>query len=169
MARTKLVIKEWNAAALVQRSTRILEDYAPIIAEEARTQIKTVKWVWPNATLRFQSLFMRGETVQTSGGPRVLIPKGERDIVDTGRLLASQQPPQVAKGRLTIAWTVPYAMEVLRGSYPDAYSNPLSRRGTPASDKERPRNWIGAALEAQPPLPFFVQRWRQLAAEAGGR
>jgi hypothetical protein len=165
MARTRLMIKEWNAELLVQRSTRILEDYAPIIAEEARTQITSVKWMWPNATLRFQSLCMSGQTVQTSRGPRVLILKGDRDIVDTGRLLASQQAPRVADGSLTIAWTAPYAMDVLRGSYPDAYSNPLSRKGTPASNKKRPRNWIGAALDAQPPLPFFVQRWRQLAAE----
>jgi hypothetical protein len=165
MARTKLVIKEWNAAALVRRSTRILEDYAPIIAEEARTQIKTVKWNWPNPTLRFRSLFMGGKTVRTTLGTGVVIPQGKRDIVDTGALLASQQVPRVAEGSLTIAWTAPYAMEVLRGSYPDPYFSPVSRKVVPAPGKKPPRNWIEAALEAQPPLPFFVQRWRQLAAE----
>jgi hypothetical protein len=165
MARTKLVIKEWNAAALVQRSTRILEDYAPIIAEEARTQIKTVKWNWPNSTLRFRSLFMGGKTVRTTLGTGVVIPQGKRDIVDTGALLASQQVPRVAEGSLTIAWTAPHALDVLRGSYPDSYFSPVSRKVVPAPGKKPPRNWIEAALEAQPPLPFFVQRWRQLAAE----
>ena len=165
MARTRLVIKEWNAAALVQRSTRILEDYAPIIAEEARTQIKTVKWNWPNSTLRFRSLFMGGKTVRTTLGTGVVIPQGKRDIVDTGALLASQQVPRVAEGSLTIAWTASYALDVLRGSYPDPYFSPVSRKVVPAPGKKPPRNWIEAALEAQPPLPFFVQRWRQLAAE----
>ena len=165
MAKTRLVIKQWNADLLVQRTTRILEDYAPVIAEEARTQIKTVKWRWPNPTLRFQSLFMGGKTVRTTYGTGVVIPKGKRDIVDTGRLLASQQAPLVANGRITIAWTAPYAMDVLRGSYPDPYISPLTGEVIPAPGKKPPRNWIEAALEAQPPLPFFVQRWRQLAAE----
>ena len=165
MARTKLVIKQWNADLLVQRSTRILEDYAPVIAEEARTQIKTVKWNWPNSTLRFRSLFMGGKNVRTKYGTGVVIPQGRRDIVDTGGLLASQQAPLVANGSLTIAWTAPYAMQVLRGSYPDPYFNPLTREVVPPPGKKPPRNWIEAALEAQPPLPFFVQRWRQLAAE----
>lgn len=169
MARTRLVIKQWNADLLVQRSTRILEDYAPVIAEEARTQIKTVKWNWPNSTLRFRSLFMGGKNVRTKYGTGVVIPQGRRDIVDTGGLLASQQAPLVANGRLTIAWTAPYAMDVLRGSYPDPYFNPLTREVVPPPGKKPPRNWIEAALEAQPPLPFFVQRWRQLAAETQGR
>lgn len=165
MARTRLVIKQWNADLLVQRSTRILEDYAPVIAEEARTQIKTVKWNWPNSTLRFRSLFMGGKNVRTKYGTGVVIPQGRRDIVDTGGLLASQQAPLVANGSLTIAWTAPYATDVLRGSYPDPYFNPLTREVVPPPGKKPPRNWIEAALEAQPPLPFFVQRWRQLAAE----
>lgn len=169
MARTRLVIKQWNADLLVQRSTRILEDYAPVIAEEARTQITTVKWNWPNSTLRFRSLFMGGKNVRTKYGTGVVIPQGRRDIVDTGGLLASQQAPLVANGRLTIAWTAPYAMAVLRGSYPDPYFNPLTREVVPPPGKKPPRNWIEAALEAQPPLPFFVQRWRQLAAETQGR
>lgn len=169
MARTRLVIKQWNAELLVQRSTRILEDFAPIIAEEARTQIKTVKWNWPNSTLRFKSLFMGGRTVRTSFGTGVVIPRGYRDIVDTGKLLASQQVPLVANGRLTIAWTAPYAPQVLRGSYPDPYISPISPDVVPPPGKKPPRNWIEAAFEAQPPLPFFVQRWRQLATEAQGR
>jgi hypothetical protein len=169
MARTRLVIKEWNAEALVQRSTRILEDYAPVIAAEARTQITSVKWNWPNSTLRFRSLFMGGNTVRTKYGSGVVIPLGKRDIVDTGALLASQQAPQVANGRLTIAWTAPYAMEVLRGSYPDPYFSPVSRKLVPAPGDKPPRNWIEGAFAAKPPLPFFVQRWRELAAEQGRR
>ena len=108
---------------------------------------------------------MGGKIVRTKYGTGVVIPQGRRDIVDTGGLLASQQAPLVANGSLTIAWTAPYAMAVLRGSYPDPYFNPLTREVVPPPGKKPPRNWIEAALEAQPPLPFFVQRWRQLAAE----
>lgn len=164
MARTRLVIKSWNAEQFVQRATRILEDYAPIIAEEARTQIKTVKWDWPNPTLRFRSLYQGGKTVQTKFGTGVAIPAGRRDIVDTGFLLSSQQAPQVAGGRLSIVWTAPYAMDVLRGSYPDPYFSPITRQVVPAPGDKPERNWIRAALGAQPLLPFFVRRWGELAA-----
>jgi len=163
----QLRIKSWNAEKILGRSTQILEDFAPIIAEEARKQIITVKWVWPNPTLRFRSLYQGGTTVRSNRGSGVVIPAGKRDIVDTGTLLSSQQAPQVSGGSLSIRWTAPYAGDVLRGSYPDPYFSPVTRNVVPAPGDKPPRNWIGAALDAQPPLPFFVRRWRELAG--GGK
>lgn len=162
MAQVRVQIKSWNAEKLLGRSTQILEDFAPIIAEEARRQITAVKWVWPNSTLRYRSLYQGGETRRTKYGTGVLIPAGKRDIVDTGSLLSSQQAPQVSGKSLSIRWTAPYAAEVLRGSYPDPYFSPITRNVVPAPGDKPPRNWISAALVQQPPLPFFVRRWREL-------
>jgi hypothetical protein len=163
MARTTLKIKSWNADRLLRRSTQILEDFAPVIAEEARTQITSVKWNWPNATLRFRSLYQAGEPRKTKYGTGVLIPAGKRDIVDTGALLASQQAPVVVDGRLTIAWTAPHAKAVLLGSYPDPYFHVVLNKVVPAPGNKPPRNWIEAALREKPLLPFFVRRWGELA------
>jgi len=163
MARVTLELKEWNAEKLLARSTQILEDFAPIIAEEARTQIKTVKWDWPNSTLRFRSLFQGGQTVKTKYGTGVLIPKGDRDIVDTGTLLSSQQAPQVSGNSLSIVWAAPYSGQVLRGQYPDPYFSPITRTQVGPVGQKPPRNWIEGAFQAQPPLRFFVARWKELA------
>ncbi len=162
MAQVRVQIKSWNAEKLLGRSTQILEDFAPIIAEEARRQITTVKWSWPNPTVRFRSLYQGGTTVRSTRGTGVLIPAGKRDIVDTGSLLSSQQAPQISGKSLSIRWTAPYAAEVLRGSYPDPYFSPITRNVVPAPGDKPPRNWISAALVQQPPLPFFVRRWREL-------
>ena len=167
MARVTLELKEWNAEKLLARSTQILEDFAPIIAEEARTQITTVKWDWPNPTLRFQSLNQGGTPLsgtRKDSGARwsgVLIPAQPRDIVDRGRLLRSQQAPQVSGNTLSIAWTAPYARTVLGGGDYGEYTNPAGRRVV-VGDKPA-RNWIRAAYEAEPPLRFFVARWKELA------
>jgi hypothetical protein len=163
MARVTLELREWNAEKLLARSTQILEDFAPIIAAEAKTQITTVKWDWPNSTLRFRSLFQGGKTVKTKYGTGVLIPKGQRDIVDTGFLLSSQQAPQVSGNSLSIVWTAPYAGEVLRGQYPDPYFSPISRKLIGPVGPKPPRNWIEGAFQAQPPRRFFVARWKELA------
>jgi hypothetical protein len=166
MARVTLELKEWNAEKLLARSTQILEDFAPIIAEEARRQITTVKWNWPNPTLRFQSLNQGGTRVSgTNKAGRswsgVLIPAGNRDIVDTGGLLRSQQAPQVSRNSLTIAWTAPYAGRVLAGGNYGSYVNPVGN--TVDVGQRPPRNWIEGAFQAQPPRRFFVDRWRELA------
>jgi hypothetical protein len=163
MATVTLTLTKWNAEKLLARSTQILEDFAPIIAAEAKTQITTVKWNWPNSTLRFRSLFQGGKTVKTKYGTGVIIPKGQRDIVDTGFLLSSQQAPQVSGNSLSIVWTAPYAGEVLRGQYPDPYFSPISRELVGPAGPKPPRNWIEGAFQAQPPRRFFVARWKELA------
>jgi hypothetical protein len=152
----QLRIKSWNAEKLLGRSTQILEDFAPIIAEEARTQLSLVKWDWDRGTLRFKSIGGLGKP----SGKGVYVQPGLRDILDTGRLRDSQQAPVVKQGRLTISWTAPYANLILEGGTFDAYVNPAGRLVNPG--KRPGRNWIAAALDAQPPLPFFVRRWREL-------
>jgi hypothetical protein len=166
MATVTLTLTKWNAEKLLARSTQILEDFAPIIAAEARTQITTVKWSWPTSTLRFRSLNQGGRQVSgttKAGRPwsGVVIPPGSRDIVDRGGLLNSQQAPQVSKNVLTIAWTAPYARTVLGGGDYGSYVNPA---GNPVEVGQRPpRNWIEGAFQAQPPRRFFVARWKELA------
>jgi len=162
MAQARLELVRWNADKLLARSTQILEQFAPVIAEEARQQIVSPIWEWPNPTLRFKSLYQGGERVKTKFGSAVLIPAGKRDIVDRGQLLNSQQAPQVANNSLSIEWTAPYSGVVLRGGNYGSYVNPA---GKPTDVGDRPpRNWIEAALRKQPPLPFFVAQWKQLAS-----
>jgi hypothetical protein len=157
MARARFEIREWNADKLLARSTQILEEFAPIIAEEARRQISLVQWDWTRGTLRFRSIGGLG----TPSGKGVYVQPGPRDILDTGNLRDSQQAPVVENGRLSIEWTAPYSGVVLRGGDYGDYTNPNGTLVT--GDRRRPgRNWIGAAIEAQPPLPFFVRRWREL-------
>ena len=166
MARTTFKVTRWNAEALLARSEQVLGQYAPVIAEEAKRQIVSPVWDWPNPTLRFRSLYQGGQTVRTKYGTGVLIPAGKRDIVDTGGLLSSQQAPLVAGNRLSIAWTAPYSGDVLRGQYPEPYFSPLSRKLIGPVGTKPPRNWIEAALAAQPFRPFFVQGWKALAGAA---
>jgi hypothetical protein len=49
MARVRLRVTEWNAERLLGRSTQILEEFAPIIAEETRRQIQLVQYDWDRA------------------------------------------------------------------------------------------------------------------------
>ena len=157
MARARLEIREWNAEKLLARSTQILEEFAPIIAEEARRQISLVQWDWKRGTLRFRSIGGLG----TPSGNGVYVQPGLRDISDTGNLRDSQQAPVVRKGQLTIAWTAPYAGVVLGGGDYGPYDNPNGKRID--GDRVRPaRNWIEQAFKAQDPQVFFVRRWREL-------
>jgi hypothetical protein len=157
----QLRIKSWNAEKILGRSTQILEDFAPVIAEEARRQIVSPVWEWPNPTLRFKSLYQQGKQVQTKLGSAVLIPAGKRDIVDRGRLLNSQQAPQVSGNALSIRWAVPYSGVVLLGGDYGTYTNPAG--STVNVTNRPPRNWIEAAYREKPFLPFFSQRWKELA------
>jgi hypothetical protein len=161
MAQVRVQIKSWNAEKLLGRSTQILEDFAPIIAEEARAQIISPVWSWPNKTFRFKSLYQAGTQIKSLSGSAVLIPAGKRDIVDRGGLLNSQQTPQVSGKSLSIRWTAPYAGLVLAGGDYGSYVNPF---GAEVNVGNRPpRNWIEGAHRERPFLPFFVKRWNELS------
>lgn len=162
MARVRAEVTEWNAERLLQRSTRILEEFAPVIAEEARRQISLVQWDWDRGTLRFRSL--GGVGTPRRDGRGVYVPPGRRDIVDRGRLRDSQQAPQVRGNTLSIEWTAPYSGVVLRGGDFGSYTNPLGKAYQ--GPNVRPgRDWIGAAFRVQEPLTFFVRRWRELGGQ----
>jgi hypothetical protein len=82
------------------------------------------------------------------------VPRGRRDIVDTGDLLQSQSAPQITSNSLTITWRVPYSGDVLEGGFivgtmMDAYIAPG-------------RDWITPVLRAQDPTEFFVREWRKI-------
>lgn len=157
MARVELRVTEWNAERLLARTTQILEDFAPIIAEEARRQIGLVQYQWDRGTLRFQSIGGLGR--KTRNG--VFVSPGLRDILDTGDLRDSQQAPQVRANQLSIAWSAPYSGVVLRGGDYGSYVNPAGRQ---VQTGTRPgRDWITPALRAEPFQPFFVRRWNELA------
>ena len=164
----QLRIKSWNAEKILGRSTQILEDFAPVIAEEARKQISVVQWDWDRGTLRFRSIGMGGKPGKRGG---VYVDAGFRDILDTGRLQNSQQPPQISGKSLSIRWAAPYSGVVLAGGDYGSYTNPAGTKYPndkyPSPNVRKGRNWIAKAFEAEPPLPFFVRRWRELAG--GGK
>jgi hypothetical protein len=159
MARVELRVTEWNAERLLARTTQILEDFAPIIAEAARTQLAARVYPWQWDTLRFKSIGGVGRPLKSGRG--VYVPAGLRDILDTGTLRDSQQAPQVSTNQLSITWTAPYSGVVLRGGDYGSYTRPDGKDVTVGT---RPgRNWIKLAFEARPFKPFFVARWKELA------
>lgn len=164
MAQVTFTVTEWNAEKILGRSTQILEDFAPIIAAEARAQLEAVQYRWDRGTLRFRSIGGLGQ--RRKDGKGVYVPAGLRDILDTGNLRDSQQAPQISGNSLSITWTAPYSGVVLRGGDYGRYTNPLGVKypNDRYPDRVRPgRDWITPAFEAQPPLQFFVKRWRELA------
>lgn len=152
---------EWNAEAILAKVPKVLEKVGAELGEEARSQITNIKWDWPNPTLRFKSSLMGGTT--TPGKPGVLVQAGKRDIVDTGRLLASQTDLIVDGNSVAIRWDVPYASLILSGGDFPTYTNP---RGVQVTPKDRPkRNWITATFAAKPVLPLFVRYWAETPAQ----
>ena len=152
MAQVSFQLKEWNAAKLLAKSERVLEQLGPLYEAESDRQIASVKWAWPVPVLRFQSLLMGG-----TPGPRggVVVAAGRRDIVDTGKLLDSRKTAVQGKS-LSITWQAPYAMNVIKGSY-GPYENPAGDRVLP---QQIARNWIGATYQALPAMKTFAEKWR---------
>lgn len=147
----RVQIKQWNADKLLARATQILEDFGPLVAFQSEQEIAKEQYTWPVTTRR-----KNGQVVTSP-----------RDIVDTGRLINSATPPEVssAGGRsaLRIAWTAPYAYEVLKGGY---------LVGTTRQNYVAPeRDWISRTYRQlqvdgeRPFLPFLVRRWNQLAGD----
>lgn len=149
----RVQIKQWNGDKLLARATRILEDFGPQVAFQSEQEIAKEQYDWPVATRRKN---------------KTLVPAGLRDIVDTGRLINSATAPEVssAGGRSTlqIAWTAPYAYEVLKGGYLVG----TTRRNYLAPE----RDWISRTYRQLAPdgerpfMPFLVRRWNQLAGNA---
>lgn len=132
-------ITKWNAPKLVGKIPKILKEYGSVLGPQLQQEIKTKQFAYPVFTRR-----KSGEEV----------PAGLRNIVDTGELLSSQSPPVITTNRLRISWGASYSQAVLEGGYlvgsvRDFYVAPE-------------RDWITPALEAQPLLPYFVSKWKEL-------
>lgn len=177
---------EWNAEAILAKVPKVLEKVGAELGEEARSQITSIKWDWPNVTLRFTSLGMGGSPDLGSSGPfsppttragaantnrfkgkiqntrapgRGIFVGTPRDIVDTGRLLASQTDPIVDGNSVVIRWNAPYSGLILKGGQFKPYVNP---RGETVDPGNKPgRDWIAATFAAKPVLPLFVRYWAE--------
>lgn len=145
-------LSQWNGDQLQARLSNAVLQYGEILDEQMRIELTTRKWVYPEPTLRFRSLLMGGVS-QAGGG--VLIQSGPRDIVDTGRLLESQELRYTPGGGFTLSWAS-YARNVISGVYP-RYINP---QGDNVQPIYVPRNFVQSGLAAVPALPFIVQAWR---------
>lgn len=139
MARVR--ITRWRQEQILAKVPRILNEYGPLIGFQLQQEISKEQFDWPVPTRRKNKQF---------------VPKGLRDIVDTGELLNSQTPPSVTGNSLKIVWAAPYSKAVLDGGY---------LVGTLRASYIAPsRDWITPALREKPLLPFLVQRWQQLAS-----
>lgn len=129
------IVTKWNAPKLVGKIPKILKDYGTVLGPQLQEEISAKNYGWPRFTLR-----KSGEKV----------PKGKRNIVDLGILRDSQGPALVKKAVLTITYGANYSEAVLTGYVNDN------------GGIEPGRNWISPALRAQPLLPYFVAKWKEL-------
>jgi hypothetical protein len=126
----------WNGPQLMSRVATIMTAYGKTMDQQLKEEIKLVQFSWPGITYR------KNGTIE--GSPR--------DIVDTGRFLASQRRSR--PDATTVRWTwggsagVNYAGIILEG-----------RRDTAAYPG---RNWILPALKNQPLDKFFAAQWGRL-------
>lgn len=118
----------------------ILRQYDAVIFPAFKTDISTAQFPWPRTTIR-----RNGQVV---GSPR--------DIVDLGRLRASQQRFTLGAAGLSLGYRwggpqAPYAPLVLTGY--------VTSRGSVVPG----RDWILPALNRHPLDSFFAQQWRRLS------
>lgn len=118
----------------------ILRQYDAVIFPAFKTEMSTAQFPWPRTTIR-----RNGQVV---GSPR--------DIVDLGRLRASQQRFTLGAAGLSLGYRwggpqAPYAPLVLTGY--------VTSRGSVVPG----RDWILPALNRHPLDVFFAQQWRRLS------
>lgn len=109
------------------------------MGQQLKEEIKLVQFSWPGTTYR------RNGTIE--GSPR--------DIVDTGRFLASQRSDRPTASTIVFTWGgsagVNYAGIILKGR-PDTAAYPG-------------RNWILPALKNLPLDKFFAEKWDRLGGK----
>ena len=162
--KASLSLKGWNAVQLELRVPTILARYGRVMDQELKTQIKSVKWPWPNETKRYGK-FRKAKTAKqflnvmaAQGGRTYTIAGSPRDIVDSGDFLASQKRAFDGRTNLVFTWDARsekgfmYAGAILTGY------QAKSGRNVPG------RNWIKAALDEHPLDQFFITEWRKLGA-----
>jgi hypothetical protein len=130
------VLTGWNGPQLANRVATIMTAYGKELDLQLKQEIKTVQYPWPGITYR------KNGTIE--GSPR--------DIVDTGRFLASQRRTRPNATTLQFTWGgsagVNYAGIILSGR-PDTAAYPG-------------RNWIERALKNKPLDEFFGEQWSRL-------
>jgi hypothetical protein len=125
----------WNAPQLKMRVANIMTAYGKAIDQQFKEEIQLVQFSWPGSTYR------KNGTIE--GSPR--------DIVDTGRFLASQRRERLNATTLKFTWGnsgVNYAGYILQG---------VPGRNYPG------RDWIKPALTRLPLNGFFKAEWSRLA------
>jgi hypothetical protein len=129
-------ITGYNGNQLKLRVPTIMTAYGKAMDKQLKEEIKLVQFPWPGITYR------RNGTIE--GSPR--------DIVDTGRFLASQRRSRPRATEIRFQWGgsagVSYAGIILSGR-PDTAAYPG-------------RNWIQPALKNLPLDKFFADKWAQL-------
>jgi hypothetical protein len=129
-------ITGFNANQLKLRVPVIMTAYGKAMGDQLKAEIKLVQFNWPGTTYRANG------TIE--GSPR--------DIVDTGRFLASQRRSRPSATELRFQWGgsagVNYAGIILSG-----------RQDTAAYPG---RNWIQPALKNLPFDRFFAEQWARL-------
>jgi hypothetical protein len=136
VVKTSYRLVGWNGAQLMSRVANIMTAYGKVIDLQLKEEIKQVQFSWPGITYRANG------TIE--GSPR--------DIVDTGRFLASQRRSRPNATTLLFTWGgsagVDYAGIILEG-----------RSDTAAYPG---RDWIQLALNNRPIDEFFADEWRRL-------
>lgn len=181
---------EWKPERILDKVETVLLETGRQLGEEAKVQISTVQFDWPNPTLRFTSLFMGGLAGGTRGdrfsppttavgarntkrfkggvqsgrfrGRGVYISEGPRDAVDTGELLRSQTAPTVRRGRDAITMTIRWTAPYSGVVlFGGDYGTYVNPDGAVVNVGVKPgRNWIGKTFESKPPMEVFSNIWR---------
>ena len=136
MLRGKVVFENWEPDKYPARVKQLLNSYSPKIGAQFQEEIRKAQFGWPNETRR--------KNGQIVGSPR--------DIVDTGNFASSQTPGKVVGSKnsrysLVFQWRARYALAILLGYYNNRF------------EKQKERDWITPALEAESLLQFFKQNW----------
>jgi hypothetical protein len=128
----------WNGPELMNRVANIMTAYGKAMDQQLKEEIKLVQYPWPGITYR------RNGTIE--GSPR--------DIVDTGRFLASQRRTRLNATNVLFTWG---------GSAGVDYAG-IILAGRPDTDAYPGRNWIQKALDKQPIDRFFADEWARLGS-----
>ena len=132
-------LTEWNGPQLANRVANIMTLYGKAMDQQLKQEIKTVQFPWPGVTYR------KNGTIE--GSPR--------DIVDTGRFLASQRSDRPNASTIVFTWGgsagVNYAGSILIGR-PDTAAYPG-------------RDWILPALKNLPLDKFMAEKWDRLGGK----
>ena len=183
-------LKSWNAERILAKTKPALLSVGRALGEQAKTQISTTQFNWPNPTVRFTSLVMGGspkprafgkfsppttkagasntkkfkKDIQNKKaiGNGIYIQKGLRDIVDTGELLRSQTRPIVVFTEYGAEVTIKWTAPYSKLVLLGGdYGSYVAPSGKIVNVGVKPgRDWITPTFQQTPILNLFIQAWR---------